>query len=228
MNRFDAIVSLVDNCEIVADIGTDHGYVAERLLKVNRCKKIIATDINEGPLNSAINNLTNKGYEKEVDFRLGSGLKVLEEKEVNVAIIAGMGGDLIVDIIKDSINVVNSLDSIVIQAMTNIENLRCYLYNNGFIIQKEIIVKELHHYYFIMKVVKGTNNIEDDFYYNFSYYLLENKDILFLEYLNKMLDKYRKILSNLNNSNSISTLNKKEEVIYLIDRIGGIIKDYES
>lgn len=227
MNRFNAIVSLVDNCTIVADIGTDHGYVAESLLKIDRCKKIIATDINEGPLNSAINNLISKGYEEKVDFRLGSGLKVLKEKEANIAIIAGMGGDLIIDIIRESIDIANSLDSIVIQAMTNIDKLRCYLYNNGFKIEKEVIVKELHHYYFVMKVVKGTTNIKDDFYYKFSLYLLENKDIIFLEYLNKMKEKYKKILQNLDNSSSTNVINKKEDIICLIKRIGGIIKDYE-
>ena len=50
MNRLECIVSMVDKCGTAADIGTDHGYVAEMLLKEGKCDKVIATDLNEGPL----------------------------------------------------------------------------------------------------------------------------------------------------------------------------------
>ena len=102
MNRLECIKSMVLKCKVAADIGTDHGYVAEMLLRDNVCDKIIATDLNEGPLNRAIEHLSAVNLEKRCDFRLGSGLTVLKEDEAETIIIAGMGGELIADILEDS------------------------------------------------------------------------------------------------------------------------------
>ena len=105
MNRLECIKTMVSKCSTAADIGTDHGYVAEMLLKDNLCEKIIATDLNEGPLNRALKHLTYEGLQDRCDFRLGNGLTVLNEGEADVIIIAGMGGELIADIIEMSKNI---------------------------------------------------------------------------------------------------------------------------
>lgn len=200
MNRLEAIASLIDKCETLADIGTDHGYIAEMALKDNLCKKVIATDINKGPLKSAVNHLTKIGFSNLVDFRLGSGLTVINENEVDCAVIAGMGGELIAKILEDSKNISKSINSFVLQAMTNVDVLRRYLYDNGYTISEEIIVKELHHYYFIIKAVNKASVCEDDIYYEISKYLLDKKDNLLLEFIKKTVEVNNKILINLNNS----------------------------
>lgn len=200
MNRLEAIASLIDKCETLADIGTDHGYIAEIALKDNLCKKVIATDINKGPLKSAINHLTKIGFKTKVDFRLGSGLTVINENEVDCAVIAGMGGELIVKILEESKTVSKSINSFVLQAMTNVDVLRKYLYDNGYTILEEKVVKEYHHYYFVIKATQGASICEDDIYYEISKYLLEQKDNLLLEYIKKTIDLNNKILENLNNS----------------------------
>ncbi len=212
MNRLEAIASLIDKCDTLADIGTDHGYIAEMALKANLCNKVIATDINQGPLNSAINHLTRLGLNKQVDFRLGSGLKVIHENEVDCAVIAGMGGELIANILEESKNVSKTISSFVLQAMTNIDVLRKYLYDNGYTISEEIIVKEYHHYYFVIKAIQGSSTCEDDIYYEISKYLLDKKDVLLLEFIKKTIDLNDKILINLNNSIKQDNTSKIEEL----------------
>lgn len=212
MDRLEAIASLIDKCDTLADIGTDHGYIAEMALKDNLCQKVIATDINKGPLNSAINHLTNIALANKVDFRLGSGLTVINENEVDCAVIAGMGGELIARILEESKSVSKTIKTFVLQAMTNIDVLRKYLYDNGYTITEEKIVKEYHHYYFIIKAIQGNSSCEDDIYCEISKYLLEQKDALLLEYINKTIDINNKIIENLNNSTKQENLIKINEL----------------
>lgn len=219
MNRLETIKSMVSKCETAADVGTDHGFVAEMLLHDNTAKKIIATDLNKGPLNRAIEYLTSKNLEEQCDFRLGSGLTVLEEKEADSIIIAGMGGDLIVNILETSKNISLSAKELVLQPMTAIDKLRKYLYNNDFVIIDENIVKEYHHYYFIIKAKPGNHKIEDEIYYEISKHLLEKKDKIMLEYINKLINTNNTIIHNLekqkndNHSIMIEKLKQKNNKI---------------
>ena len=228
MNRLEAIVSLIDKCDTLADIGTDHGYVAEMAIKNNLCKRVIATDINKGPLKSAVNHLTELGFENIVDFRLGGGLTVIDENEVDCAVIAGMGGELISSILEESKSISNTVNSFVLQPMTNIDVLRRYLYDNGYAISKEIIVKEYHHYYFIIKAIKENSICDDDIYYEISKYLFDNKDKLLLEYIKKIIETNNKILINLNNAKKQDNSSKINELKSKNLKLEGMVRDYES
>lgn len=219
MDRLECIKSMVSKCNVAADIGTDHGYVAVMLLKDNICEKVIATDLNEGPLKKAIEHLTNENLNDKCDFRLGSGLTVLNEHDADTLIIAGMGGELIADIIKTSKNVALKASQLILQPMTTADRLRRYLYENGFKIIDEKIVKELHHYYFIIKAVPGKVEIENEIYYEISKILLEKKEPLMLEYLKRLLSINENIIRSIEKNNNsdynekIDSLKKKNEKI---------------
>ena len=204
MNRLESIKSMVSKCMVVADIGTDHGYVAEMLLNDNICEKVIATDLNSGPLNRAIEHLTSINLNSKCDFRLGSGLTVLKENEADAVVIAGMGGELIADIIETSKNIATASSQLILQPMTTGEKLRRYLCENEFKIIDEKLVKEYHHYYFIIKAIPGISKVEDEIYYEFSKHLIEKKDTLMKEYLKKVLTVNENII------NSIEKTNNKE------------------
>jgi len=210
---------MVSKCGVAADIGTDHGYVAEMLLRDNICEKVIATDLNEGPLNRAIEYLTSADLESRCDFRLGSGLTVLNENEADARIIAGMGGELIADIIETSKNIALRSSQLILQPMTTADRLRRYLYENGFRIIDENIVKELHHYYFIIKAVSGNAGVENEIYYEISKILLDKKEPLMTEYLKKILDINENIIRSIEKNNNsdynekIDTLRKKNSKI---------------
>lgn len=197
MNRLECIQSMVHKCETAADIGTDHGYLPYMLLSENICNKIIATDLNKGPLNKAIEYLKNTNYYNQCDFRLGSGLSVLGENEADVIIIAGMGGELISDIINNNKSVAQNAMELILQPMTKIEKLRYYLITNGFKITDEKLVKEFNHYYFIIKSCAGEQSYDDEIYYEMSKILIEKKDTLMIEYIEKILSQNQEIINNL-------------------------------
>lgn len=123
----------------VADIGTDHAYIPIELMKKGKCSKIIASDINEGPAKIAEEHIKNNGLDIEV--RVGPGITVLEEGEVEQIVIAGMGGKLIVDILKDSYEIAKT-SKLILQPMNGQYELRKYLLENGFVITDEDIVTE--------------------------------------------------------------------------------------
>ncbi len=203
MNRLECIVSMVDKCQTVADIGTDHGYVAEMLLKTGICEKVIATDLNEGPLNRAIEHLSNFNLKDKCDFRLGSGLTVLNEGEADAIIIAGMGGDLISNIIETSKEVAQNARQLILQPMTAVDSLRRYLAENGFRIIDENIVKEFHHFYFIIKAKKGITNTDDSIYFEISKILIQKKEPIMIDYLKKVLHTNEKIIISLEKAHNV-------------------------
>ncbi|HBV68156.1 MAG TPA: SAM-dependent methyltransferase [Clostridiales bacterium] len=212
MNRLECIKSMVSDCRVVADIGTDHGYVAEMLLNDNVCERIIAADLNEGPLKRAVEHLTSVGLSSRCDFRLGNGMEILSENEADAIVIAGMGGELIAEIIENSKDVALSARELILQPMTTIDRLRKYLYENGYKIIDENIVKEFHHYYFIIKAIPEKDEPSDEIYFELSKILLKKKDRLMYEYLNKILKVNENIISSIE-KNSDSVYNEKIEVL---------------
>lgn len=234
MNRLEAIKSMVTKCCIVADIGTDHGYVAEMLLRDNTAEKVIATDLNSGPLNRAIEYLTSKNLEEQCDFRLGSGLTVLNESEADSIIIAGMGGELIRDILDTSIGISRRAKELVLQPMTAIDKLRKYLAENDFIIVDESIVKEFHHFYFIIKAEPRINESNDErkiendeIFYEISKPLLEKKDKIMGEYLNKVIFTNNSIIFNLEKQNNSEYNDKINNLKFKNNKIMELKKKYE-
>ena len=97
-NRILHIASLTKGYNTVIDIGSDHGLVLKKAFDLGFIKKGIATDINEGPLNQAKSNL--KDY--NVNYYLSDGFKNINEI-YDLAIITGMGPNLIFNIIKNEI-----------------------------------------------------------------------------------------------------------------------------
>lgn len=89
--RLNFIVEKVEKVIALADVGTDHGYIPLYALKNNICSEAIASDINKEPLDKARLNAILEGVGDELEFRLGNGLSVLKENEVQAVIIAGMG-----------------------------------------------------------------------------------------------------------------------------------------
>ena len=195
--RLDCIIGYV-NSETAADIGTDHGYVAVELIKNARAKRVIASDVRQGPLNAAISNIKKNNMEDRIETRLGSGLSILRKGEADTAVIAGMGGELICDIIEKDIEIARSL-TLVIQPMNSQYELRKYLINNGFTIEKEDIECEGDRVYNILIVKNGEQKgFREDIEYHIPLYLKDNAkfDALF----NKKKREFSKIISGLEKS----------------------------
>lgn len=195
--RLNRIINYV-NSEVAADIGTDHGYVATELIKKGRAKKVIASDVRQGPLDAAIENIRKNKMEDVIEARLGSGLSVLNNNEADTAVIAGMGGELICQIISDDIEIAKKL-KLVLQPMNSQYELRKFLIENGFEIKLEDIECEGERVYNIFIVEKGNMTpFEKDIYYHIPEYLKNNERFLML--YNKKKREFTKIIKGLENS----------------------------
>ena len=86
----------------MADIGTDHAYLPLHLLEEGRISYAVACDIHKGPLVKAKEHIIRENRGDCVEIRLGAGIEPLTTGEVDGVTIAGMGGLMIIDILKDS------------------------------------------------------------------------------------------------------------------------------
>ncbi|NBG88498.1 tRNA (adenine(22)-N(1))-methyltransferase [Isachenkonia alkalipeptolytica] len=138
--------------EKVGDIGTDHGYLPIYLVENRIAKEVIATDINQEPLKAAYKNIKSHGMEKQIKTKLGAGTLPLETENLDVVIIAGMGGKLIIEILKESRSLKKSVDRIILQPMQQQKELRMYLFKQGFDIKKDLLVQEDRRIYEVLVV----------------------------------------------------------------------------
>jgi len=206
--RLLEIAKMVDKDSIVADIGTDHGYIPVYLIENQISKKVIACDINEAPLQSAINYINTKKLNEKIDTRLGDGLSPINIGEVDTAIIAGMGGILITNILDDNKDIVKTIEKFILQPMIASSDLRKYLYKNNYKIIDEKLVREDNRFYEIIVAVHGKDEIKNNIYYEIGKKLIEKKDPLLKLYVEKKMKKTREILENIE-KNSDKEKNQK-------------------
>lgn len=222
--RLNFIINNIDKTSVLADIGTDHGYIPLYATQNGICDKAIAIDINKDPLDKARLNAILEGAGDELEFRLGDGLNPLEKGEVEAVIIAGMGGNLIRDILEESIDKVTSLNYLILVPAQNPEVLREYLYNNDYEIISENLCEEDGIYYELFKVRKkeGESMGLDSIYYEISPKLLMQKHPLMKDYLNSKVDNYKKILSFITES-TVSARDRRAAVEEKINIISNMI-----
>ena len=224
-DRLLKIASLVGENKKIADIGTDHGYIPVYLLNNNKINYAILADVNKGPLENARKEVKHNKLENKVDLRLGSGLEVLKINEVDEIIIAGMGGILISELLNVKKDVSQSVEKLILQPMQAQSELRKYLYNNGYEIINEVLVKEDFRIYEIIEAkYTGKNTVvTDDIYYEVGKKLIENKDDLLEEFLIKKINAYKGLLDKLDGKIGEGIERKRIETMEKIDKLKGLI-----
>ena len=132
--------SFVNRGDVVADVGTDHGYLPIYLILSGIIPFAVASDIREGPLGRARKNARKYGVDQKMKFELSDGLAFLEDGcPVDDIIICGMGGETIISIIEASDYPKKSGVRLILQPMTKAFELREYLYSGGFEIMDEML-----------------------------------------------------------------------------------------
>ncbi|WP_142414521.1 tRNA (adenine(22)-N(1))-methyltransferase [Hathewaya massiliensis] len=226
--RLYTIASLVKNVDTVADIGTDHAYIPIYLLKNRVCNFAIAGDINKGPIEKAKSNIDREGLHNEIKTRLGGGLSVIHKGEVQCTIIAGMGGDLIRDIIHSDIEKFKALDYAIVQPVQNADVFRKYVYEMGFSILEEKICYEDDKFYEILKIAYGEDKKEvDPIYYEVSKLLIDKKDNMVKQYIEYLIDKYKGILNN-TKSDTDNWKKRAYELELKISKLRSCLYDFDS
>lgn len=151
-DRLQACCSFVHPGDRVADIGCDHGYLGIYLLKNGIAESVIATDIREGPLQSAVRNSEKFGVRDKMTFFLSDGVQSIP-REFDVLVCAGMGGDTMVSILSAAPWLKSENYRLILQCQSKTPLLRKYLSDNGWQIKSEQVLKDGKFLYTVMEVL---------------------------------------------------------------------------
>lgn len=164
--RLETIASLVPLGARVCDVGTDHALLPIYLRKKGIAKSVIATDLNQKPLENARKNILSSGI-TDISLRLCDGLSGVAQNEADTVIIAGMGGEVIVHILKNCEWIKSESIHLILQPTTSAEVLREFLTESGFEIVNETPVAENKKLYSVMtaKFTNAENTYPQHFYF---------------------------------------------------------------
>ncbi len=151
-SRLLACCGFVSPGDRVADIGCDHGYLGIYLLKKGIASSVIASDIREGPLQSAIRNSEKFGLRDKMQFYLSDGVRNIP-RDFDALVCAGMGGDTMISILSSAPWLKSEQYRLILQCQSKTPMLRQYLSENGWKITDEAIVKDGRFLYTVMAVI---------------------------------------------------------------------------
>lgn len=161
--RLALIAEMVPKCINLCDIGTDHAYIPIYLAEKGVCEHAVAADVKKGPILAALGNIERYGLEDSVRAVVGYGLEPVGIEEIEVIVIAGMGGTLIKEILTRDIDKAHAAKALILQPMNTVEILRGWLHENGFDIYDEALAAEGQKIYDVMAVVwDGINRQIDE------------------------------------------------------------------
>lgn len=184
-DRLKKIGDLVDKDSLVLDVGCDHALLSIYLVKEKKHKRVVASDISEGPLESARENIKKYNVIDNIELRLGDGLDTYTN-DIDTVIISGMGGRTMIGILKNNIKKVKNINKFILSPNNYQQDVRVYLTSIGFFIEDEYFVKDGKIIYQIIIFKKGKCHLSKKETF-FGPILLKKKDKLFLEYYNREL-----------------------------------------
>ena len=200
MDRIQAICTLIPPCDVLVDVGCDHGLVS--LYAIQSCaKEVIASDVSAGSLKKAQQLL--EGY-KNVSFVVSDGFDNVE-REVDVAVISGMGGRKILEIISR----LTYKPTLILGAQHNVYELRQYLVENGWNIEKDFCFFDRGKYYDFIRAVPGKSETPTHVQLSFGIYYKQKNEHL----LSFLLDQKRKISGYKLTESNLQRLALIEEVL---------------
>lgn len=213
-DRLLAVASMVTKGNVVADVGCDHGYIPIYLVKNGISPKVIAMDVKNGPLERAKEHIKAYGMTDYIETRLSNGVAKLMVGEVSTVICAGMGGRLMAAILTEGREVVASLDELILQPQSELEEFRIFLDKQGYAIVKEDMVKEDGKFYPMMKVVPGgrqssEGKIPPVLAYKYGGLLLQEKHPVLKEYLQYQIEKQKDILGRISEGTDEKRMEKR-------------------
>ena len=221
-NRLLACCDFVEPGDRVADIGCDHGYLSIHLLKNGIASSVIAADINEGPLNSAVINARKFGISENIRFFLSDGVRSIP-RDFDCMVCAGMGADTIMSILSHAPWLKDEKYRLILQCQSKRPELRQWLYDAGYRINRETLAKDGKFVYTIMEVVFDPGHGITPAETYISQQLLEDNHPLLTEYYERIKHGVELTIFGLKRANDdqlpiyetiLSDLTAMEERIY--------------
>lgn len=162
--RLQAVAGMVTKGNIVCDVGCDHGFVPIYLVQMKISPKVIAMDVNEGPIEAAREHVREYLLTDYIETRRSDGVHALQAGEADTLICAGMGGKLMKRILEEGREKLCGMKELILQPQSEIQSLREYLREKEYRIADENMILEDGKYYPMMRVIpkeaEGCNGAE--------------------------------------------------------------------
>ena len=228
--RMQMVADMVTKGSVLADIGCDHGFVSIYLVEQGICNRVIAMDVNEGPLLRAKEHIEERGLTEYIDIRLSDGMEKLALGEADSILIAGMGGRLVIRILSDYIEKAKALKEVILQPQSELHLVRQFLTTQGFHILKENMVEENGKYYPSIKAVWRTDSADSlqevEMWYGPC--LLTDKHPVLKEYLEREKGKFLQISDEIQYSSKKEDSTNKEAVVKRQNLIDSALTCFQS
>lgn len=226
--RLQAVADLVSEGLVVADVGTDHGYIPIYLLEAKKCNKALAMDVNVGPLERAKAHIAAYGFSDAIETRLSDGVRALKAGECDCVVIAGMGGALTIKILEEGKSIFHNLKEFVLQPQSELSKVREYLCENDYTVIAEDMVHEDGKFYPMMKVTNGVSEEYNKIELRYGKYLLQQKHPVLKEFLEKEVQTKEQILQNLNAQSGEHIEMRKTEIGNELSEAKEALRVYEN
>ena len=219
--RLKRCADMVRDGAKIVDVGTDHAYLPIWLVKSGVASSAIAADLREGPLDNAKINIEKYGVTERVKTILSNGLEKINPDEADDIIIAGMGGELISNIIENATWLKNENKHLILQPMSCAEHLRRFLAKNNFKIVQETAVQADNHIYSVMSVKYHVGQILLNNLYPYIGLLGENIDQFSKIYIQKQVYHLENKIKGLEISQKHKEL---KELSQIVNELNELIK----
>lgn len=185
--RLLAAAGMITKGNVVADVGCDHAYTSIYLLEEGIAPRVIAMDVNKGPLAGAAKHVEQANLKDKISLRLSDGLEALLPNEADSVLLCGMGGLLMIKILSDHPDTTKTLKELVLQPQSEVGEVRRFLHKQGYRIEQEHMLVEDGKFYVMMRAVPGKEpeqyTLESD--YEYGKLLIEEKNEVLAEFLKR-------------------------------------------
>ena len=210
--RLLTAVGMITKGNIVADVGCDHAYTSIYLCKENIASKVIAMDVNRGPLARAREHIVEAGLIDNISLRLSDGLEKLSPNEVDSVLLCGMGGLLMIKILSDYPEITKTVKEFVLQPQSEVAQVRHFLHKEGYEIEKEHILKEDGKFYVMMRAVpkEQVQPYEEECHYLYGKLLIEEKNEILKEFLQREYRLKKEVWESLQGKDTENAIARKK------------------
>lgn len=198
---------------VVADIGCDHAYTSIYLMREGIANHIIAADVNDGPVQRARANIKEHCLDDFIEVRKSDGLSGFDVSDgIETILISGIGGNLMIDILKSNNDVYSNARELILQPQSDIARVRHFLHDTNCRIVYEKMVYEEDKYYTIIKAHRGRERYDNEYEYIYGQYLINNPDDICIDYMRGLYASNAKVIAHLRDRDEDALKNRINEL----------------
>jgi tRNA (adenine22-N1)-methyltransferase len=213
--RLMKVAEYIPTGSTIADIGSDHAYLPCFCIEKDIARKAVAGEVNQGPYNSAASQVKALQMDNDIEVRLGDGLDVIDQGEVSVVVVAGMGGQLISSILDRGQHKLDGVERLVLQPNVGARYIRVWLQEHNWKLVDETILEEEDKIYEII-VAEPASSIEKltDEELLLGPFLMEGNNDTFKKKWQRELDNWERVLSQMEHAIPSAQLEGKKKELH--------------